>query len=67
MSPKRFLQLSLIPLSVDLALLVLASVHYLRQRLCGFYCAFTQLSDPVTLTATSEKKIRSGAPSAVPR
>ena len=32
-----------------------------------FYCAFIQLSDPATLTARSEKKIRSGAPSAVPR
>ena len=32
-----------------------------------FYCAFIQLSDPVTLTDTSEKKIRTGLPSAVPR
>lgn len=32
-----------------------------------FYCAFTQLSDPVNLTDTSEKKSRSGFPSAVPR
>jgi hypothetical protein len=32
-----------------------------------FHCAFIQLSDPVTLTDRSEKKIRSGASSAVPR
>jgi hypothetical protein len=32
-----------------------------------FYCAFIQLSDPATLTDRSEKKIRAGAPSAVPR
>jgi uncharacterized MAPEG superfamily protein len=32
-----------------------------------FYCALTQLSDPVSLTATSEKKTRVGLPSAVPR
>jgi hypothetical protein len=31
------------------------------------YCAFTQSFDPVSLTATSEKKIRAGLPSAVPR
>jgi len=31
------------------------------------YCASTQLSDPFSLTATFEKKIRSGWPSAVPR
>jgi hypothetical protein len=31
-----------------------------------FYCAFIQLSDPVTLTVTSEKKTRSGLPSPVP-
>ena len=30
------------------------------------YCAFAQ-SDPVTLTATFEKKIRTGFPSALPR
>ena len=30
------------------------------------YCAFTQVSEPATLTATSEKKSRSGPPSAVP-
>src|ERR1700722_14568585 len=32
-----------------------------------FYCAFTQSFEPVSLTATSEKKIRAGLPSAVPR
>ena len=31
------------------------------------YCAFTHVSDPVSLTATSEKKRCSGLPSAVPR
>src|ERR1043166_5907742 len=31
------------------------------------YCAFIQVSDPVSLTDTSEKKTRSGLPSAVPR
>jgi hypothetical protein len=31
------------------------------------YCAFTHVSDPTSLTDTSEKKIRSGWPSAVPR
>src|SRR5262245_39159365 len=31
------------------------------------YCASTQVSDPVSLAATFEKKIRSGWPSAVPR
>jgi len=31
------------------------------------YLAFTQLSDPVTLTATSVKKTRMGMPSAKPR
>ena len=31
------------------------------------YFASTQVSDPVTLTATSEMKICSGLPSAVPR
>ena len=34
---------------------------------CSLYCALIQLSDPVSLTATSEKKIRNGFPSAVPR
>jgi hypothetical protein len=33
----------------------------------SFYCAFVQVSDPVSLTDTPEKKIRSGLPSAVPR
>jgi hypothetical protein len=32
-----------------------------------FYCAFIQLSDPVSLTDTSERVIRNGLPSAVPR
>jgi hypothetical protein len=31
------------------------------------HCAFTQVSDPVSFTDTSEKEIRSGLPSAVPR
>jgi len=31
------------------------------------YCAFIQLSDPVTLTATSEMKMCRGLPSAKPR
>jgi len=31
------------------------------------YFAFTHVSDPTSLTDTSEKKIRSGLPSAVPR
>lgn len=31
------------------------------------YCAFIHLSDPVTLTATSEKNTRIGLPSALPR
>jgi hypothetical protein len=31
------------------------------------YCASTQVSDPVSLTATFVKKIRAGLPSAVPR
>jgi len=31
------------------------------------YCAFTHVSDPVSFTATSVKKIRSGLPSPVPR
>jgi hypothetical protein len=31
------------------------------------YCALIQVSDPVSLTATSVKKIRSGLPSPVPR
>src|SRR5215472_9726641 len=31
------------------------------------YCAFVQLSDPVTLTATSEYQIHIGLPSALPR
>jgi hypothetical protein len=32
----------------------------------GCHCAFTQLSDPVSFTDTSEKETRSGLPSAVP-
>src|SRR5579864_3229188 len=31
------------------------------------YCAFIQLSEPVSLTDTSEKKMCTGLPSAVPR
>ena len=31
------------------------------------HCALIQFSDPVTLTDTSEKEIRTGFPSAVPR
>ena len=31
------------------------------------YSAFTQVSDPISLTDTFEKKIRIGSPSAVPR
>ena len=31
------------------------------------YCAFIQVSDPASLTATFVKKIRAGLPSAVPR
>jgi hypothetical protein len=31
------------------------------------YCAFVQVSDPTSLTATFVKKIRAGLPSAVPR
>jgi hypothetical protein len=31
------------------------------------YCAVIQVFDPVSLTDTSEKKIRAGLPSAVPR
>jgi hypothetical protein len=33
----------------------------------AIYCAFIQVSDPLTLTATSDKKICRGLPSAVPR
>ncbi len=33
----------------------------------GDHCAFIQVSDPVSLTATSVKKMRRGLPSAVPR
>jgi hypothetical protein len=36
-------------------------------RAALFYCAFIQLSEPVNLTATSDKKTRTGWPSAVPR
>jgi len=32
-----------------------------------FYCAFTHLSEPVNLTATSVMKMCRGLPSAVPR
>ena len=34
---------------------------------CATYCAAIHLSDPVTLTATSENQIRMGMPSALPR
>jgi hypothetical protein len=37
------------------------------ERALGCYCAFIQVSDPVSLTDTSEKKRCSGLPSAVPR
>ena len=39
---------------------------HLRAILSEADCAFIQLSDPVSLTATFEKKARSGFPSAVP-
>jgi hypothetical protein len=41
--------------------------HQLSKQAALFYCAFIQLSDPVTLTDRSEMEIRRGAPSAVPR
>jgi len=39
---------------------------HLRAILSEADCAFTHLSDPTTLTATSEKETRKGFPSAVP-
>ena len=38
-----------------------------REQVALFYCAFIHVSDPVSLTATSEKNSWNGPPSAVPR
>jgi cytochrome P450 len=47
--------------------IVRAAINRPEQAAPFFYCALIQLSDPVTLTDTSEKKTRTGLPSAVPR
>src|SRR5579864_822771 len=44
-----------------------ATIGLSRSTGARLHCAFIQFSDPVILTDTSEREIRTGFPSAVPR